>query len=95
MSGNRNHWFLYFLKAILLLFQNAVLIYLLQNTVGIYQSCCFFLQELGVSNSSYSLKNQQQLNPIFNDRGKKVHMSDIEKFITKLRNEWKVQHTDN
>jgi glycogen debranching enzyme len=48
------------------------------------------IQELGVSNSSYSIRNQQQLNPVFNDRGKNIHMSDIEKFITKLRNEWKM-----
>jgi hypothetical protein len=53
-----------------------------------------FLQELGVSNSSYSLRNQHQLNPIFNNHDKQVNMSDVEKFITKLRNEWKVQKTD-
>jgi hypothetical protein len=53
------------------------------------------LQELGVSNSSYSLRNQQRLNPVFYDHGKEVHMSDVEKFITKLRNERKVHQTIN
>jgi glycogen debranching enzyme len=52
------------------------------------------LQELGGSNSSYSLKNQHKLNPVFSDGNKEIDITDVEKFTTKLRNEWKVQQTN-
>ncbi|KDR16306.1 Glycogen debranching enzyme, partial [Zootermopsis nevadensis] len=48
------------------------------------------IQELGGSNSSYSLSNQQKLNPVFNNNNKEIDISDVEKFIAKLRNEWKI-----
>jgi glycogen debranching enzyme len=49
------------------------------------------LQELGASNSSYSLSNQHKLNPVFNNNTKEIDISDVQKFVAKLRNEWKVQ----
>ncbi|XP_057653349.1 glycogen debranching enzyme isoform X2 [Diorhabda carinulata] len=49
------------------------------------------IQELGESNSSYSLSEQLKLNPIFKkDNGKMPTFQEIEQFIAKLRNEWKV-----
>ncbi|XP_025834524.1 glycogen debranching enzyme-like [Agrilus planipennis] len=47
------------------------------------------IQALGDSNSSYSLKAQLQLNPIF-DNNKKTTFKDIETFTSKLRKEWKM-----
>ncbi|PSN51057.1 hypothetical protein C0J52_01523 [Blattella germanica] len=48
------------------------------------------IQELGGSNSSYSLSDQHKLNPIFSDTNKEVTISDVEKFISNMRNEWKI-----
>ncbi|KYN10710.1 Glycogen debranching enzyme, partial [Trachymyrmex cornetzi] len=48
------------------------------------------IQELGHSKSSYSLKDQAQLNPAFNDNNKIVTYHDIETFANKMRNEWKI-----
>ncbi|KRT82522.1 hypothetical protein AMK59_4835 [Oryctes borbonicus] len=47
------------------------------------------IQELGASNSSYSLKEQLKLNPIFDD-GQPITFDEVEKFLSKIRTEWKV-----
>lgn len=47
------------------------------------------IQELGASNSSYSLSNQLKLNPNFNDNHQISH-EDVKEFVEKLRTEWKV-----
>lgn len=48
-------------------------------------------QELGGSNSSYSLANQLRLNPRFSvDVGRDVTFGDVENIVTKMRTEWKV-----
>ncbi|RZC42945.1 glycogen debranching enzyme, partial [Asbolus verrucosus] len=49
------------------------------------------IQELGVSNSSYSLSEQLKVNPIFTKQnGEKTTFEDIENLVVKLRSEWKV-----
>lgn len=48
------------------------------------------IQELGGSNSSYSLRNQLKLNPVFNYKGKNCTLTDIAPLIEKMRTEWKV-----
>ncbi|XP_077266299.1 glycogen debranching enzyme-like isoform X3 [Temnothorax americanus] len=48
------------------------------------------IQELGLSESSYSLKNQAKLNPAFNDNDKLISFRDIELFTHKMRTEWKM-----
>lgn len=45
---------------------------------------------MGASNSSYCLSEQLKLNPLFNSNEKKVTFDDVEKFISKMRNEWKI-----
>ncbi|CAG2066677.1 unnamed protein product, partial [Timema podura] len=51
------------------------------------------IQELGGSNSSYSLSEQLKLNPIFNEGDKIVTIEDIAELITKMKREWKVMYT--
>ncbi|KAF5292269.1 hypothetical protein FQR65_LT11232 [Abscondita terminalis] len=48
------------------------------------------VQELGLSNSAYSLSAQLKLNPTFNDGDKQVTFDDIENLTNKMRNEWKI-----
>ncbi|EFN70541.1 Glycogen debranching enzyme [Camponotus floridanus] len=48
------------------------------------------IQELGNSKSSYSLKNQMKLNPVFNEDNQIITYHDIEQFVNKMRTEWKV-----
>ncbi|XP_028049244.1 LOW QUALITY PROTEIN: glycogen debranching enzyme [Monomorium pharaonis] len=48
------------------------------------------IQELGHSKSSYSLKNQAKLNPIFNENDKIITHRDIETLTNKMRTEWKM-----
>ncbi|KAK7868484.1 hypothetical protein R5R35_001895 [Gryllus longicercus] len=48
------------------------------------------VQELGDSNSAYSLRNQLKLNPIFSEGNHTIEYTDIEKFTDKMRREWKV-----
>nr|XP_022905345.1 glycogen debranching enzyme isoform X1 [Onthophagus taurus] len=48
------------------------------------------IQELGDSNSSYSIKDQLKVNPIFNDGLQPVTFDRLEKFISKLRTDWKI-----
>ncbi|XP_030750314.1 glycogen debranching enzyme isoform X2 [Sitophilus oryzae] len=49
------------------------------------------IQELGASNSSYSLSEQLVLNPLFTEENSpEVTFGDVEKFIDKLRKDWKV-----
>ncbi|XP_065155607.1 glycogen debranching enzyme isoform X2 [Atheta coriaria] len=47
------------------------------------------IQELGDSNSSYSLRDQLKLNPQFNDKHH-VTKEELSDFIEKLRSEWKM-----
>lgn len=54
------------------------------------------LQELGGSKSSYSLSEQLKLNPVFSEgTNTPITFDDIEKFIGKLRKEWKVVNPMN
>ncbi|CAG9856411.1 unnamed protein product [Phyllotreta striolata] len=49
------------------------------------------IQELGESNSSYSLSEQLKLNPVFQkSNGKMPTFDEIEQFMDTLRKEWKV-----
>lgn len=48
------------------------------------------IQELGHSKSSYSLKDQTKLNPVFNENNQKITYHDIEQFVNKMRTEWKM-----
>lgn len=45
------------------------------------------IQELGISRSGYSLRNQLKVNPDF---GENVTYEDVEKVVTKCRQEWGV-----
>ncbi|PRD17856.1 UNVERIFIED_CONTAM: Glycogen debranching enzyme [Trichonephila clavipes] len=49
------------------------------------------IQQLGDSDSSYSLRNQLKLNPIFDSPMKKCTLNDISALVEKMRKEWKVQ----
>lgn len=46
-----------------------------------------FPQELGASNSSYSIAHQLRVNPAF---GADATFADVEDLVTKMRSEWKV-----
>lgn len=48
------------------------------------------LQELGESNSSYSLYNQLELNHLFSEPGskKRVTQEDVKKVMDKMQSEW-------
>ncbi|XP_050499688.1 glycogen debranching enzyme isoform X2 [Diabrotica virgifera virgifera] len=49
------------------------------------------IQELGESNSSYSLSEQLKLNPVFKKSdGKMPTFEEVEQFTAKLRKDWKV-----
>ncbi|CAL1281396.1 unnamed protein product, partial [Larinioides sclopetarius] len=48
------------------------------------------IQQLGGSDSSYSLRNQLKLNPVFDSPGKKCTINDISALVEKIRKEWKV-----
>lgn len=48
------------------------------------------IQALGDSNSSYSLRNQLVLNPLFNYNGKKCTIDEIAALVKKMKTEWKV-----
>ena len=49
------------------------------------------IQALGTSNSSYSIKDQLQLNPIFTNRdGQPCSFEDVEKLLQKMNREWHV-----
>lgn len=49
------------------------------------------VQELGASNSSYSIANQLRLNPVFSaDAGREATFADVENVVSKIRTEWKV-----
>ncbi|XP_052826586.1 glycogen debranching enzyme isoform X2 [Octopus bimaculoides] len=47
------------------------------------------LQELGVSNSSYSIRNQLKVNPIFSE-GIEITFDEVESFTRWLNKEWKI-----
>lgn len=55
------------------------------------------IQELGISNSSYCLRNQLKLNPRFNatDDDKAVTFKEVKGLIAKLRVDWKVPSVVN
>lgn len=47
------------------------------------------IQELGGSNSSYSIANQLKLNPRFGqDTGREVTFADVENIVAKIKNDW-------
>lgn len=48
------------------------------------------IQALGTSNSSYSIKDQLQLNPVFNTNGQSFDFEDVERLIKKMNREWHV-----
>ncbi|XP_034241741.1 glycogen debranching enzyme isoform X2 [Thrips palmi] len=48
------------------------------------------IQELGGSNSAYSLSDQLKLNPKFDFDGKTADISDVEAITDKMRRDWKV-----
>ncbi|XP_075221320.1 glycogen debranching enzyme isoform X2 [Lycorma delicatula] len=48
------------------------------------------IQELGGSNSAYSLRNQLELNTTFHEGDNKVDFNKITQFTDLLRNEWKI-----
>lgn len=48
-----------------------------------------------MSKSSYSLSDQLKLNPLFNDGDTVITFDDIDEFINKIRNEWKVSNIYN
>lgn len=50
-----------------------------------------FNQELGGSQSAYSLSDQLKLNPAFNDDSEKpTTFDDVQELVSKMRNEWNV-----
>lgn len=52
-------------------------------------------QELGGSNSGYSLREQLKVNPAFNKQnGAATSFQDIEQLIATLRTEWKVSNNN-
>lgn len=50
----------------------------------------FMLQELGESDSAYSLCNQLSLNPSFAENGHVPDISDVLQITERMRKEWKV-----
>ncbi|KAH3779494.1 hypothetical protein DPMN_157297 [Dreissena polymorpha] len=48
------------------------------------------IQALGTSNSSYSIKDQLQLNPMFANHGRQSTFEDVERLMRKMNQEWKV-----
>uniref|UniRef100_A0A1B6F753 Glycogen debranching enzyme n=1 Tax=Cuerna arida TaxID=1464854 RepID=A0A1B6F753_9HEMI len=48
------------------------------------------IQELGASNSAYSLQNQLGLNPSFAVNGHTPDIQEVEQLTNRLRNEWKM-----
>ena len=49
------------------------------------------IQDLGKSNSSYSIKDQLKLNnAVFSRPGQNHTFSDVEKLVTKINREWKM-----
>ncbi|KAK4310829.1 hypothetical protein Pmani_017632 [Petrolisthes manimaculis] len=48
------------------------------------------IQELGASNSSYSLKDQHALNTEFHTPNHQYNFSDVEAIIRKMKDEWKM-----
>lgn len=47
-------------------------------------------QELGASNSSYSLKDQHRLNIEFHTPDHEFTFDDVEVLVKKMKHEWKV-----
>lgn len=50
----------------------------------------FHSQELGASNSSYSLKDQHRLNIEFHIPDHEFTLDDVEALVKKMKYEWKV-----
>lgn len=48
------------------------------------------VQTLGISNSSYSIKNHVELNPAFSTDVRKCSFDDLKELVNKMKNEWKV-----
>ncbi len=46
------------------------------------------IQQLGASNSAYSLRDQLALHDTIHGDGKKVTFDDVEAFVKKMQNEW-------
>ncbi|KAK6188701.1 hypothetical protein SNE40_004828 [Patella caerulea] len=48
------------------------------------------VQELGISNSAYSIRNQLRLNPLYYEKGKQNSLDDVEDIIRMMKKEWQV-----
>lgn len=48
------------------------------------------LQELGESNSAYSLRDQRHLSPVYSTGDKQYTLKDVEQLVRKMAIEWKV-----
>lgn len=49
------------------------------------------VQELGVSNSAYSIRNQHVLSPVYSPPGSQTRtLADLDKLVKKMHNEWRV-----
>ncbi|XP_063431014.1 glycogen debranching enzyme-like [Mytilus trossulus] len=48
------------------------------------------LQELGESNSAYSIRDQRHLSPVYNTGGKQYTYKDVNQLVQKMCKEWKV-----
>ncbi|XP_041474859.1 glycogen debranching enzyme-like [Lytechinus variegatus] len=48
------------------------------------------IQELGASNSSYSIRNQHAINPSLDCNGNKVTLADVQGLVSKMQHEWGV-----
>ncbi|GLV44486.1 uncharacterized protein CBL_10290 [Carabus blaptoides fortunei] len=48
------------------------------------------IQQLGQSNSCYSLSDQLKLNPLFSDGSSEISFGTVQKLVAKMRTEWKI-----
>ncbi|CAL1548001.1 unnamed protein product [Lymnaea stagnalis] len=48
------------------------------------------VQELGISNSAYSIRDQLKFSPVYSDGGKQYDYTDLEKLVAFMNNDWGV-----